>query len=72
MAGIAIGGAAGYALHGSAPAAKSAAASFFALYSAGQWQAAWRRLVPADQKIAPEKLYVDFHDACPSEAAGLA
>jgi len=29
-------------------------------------------LVPADQKIAPEKLYIDFHDACPSQAAGLA
>lgn len=100
VAGIAIGGAAGYALHGSTPAAastgnaaaaattptapaapappdtaaaaKSAAASFFALYSAGQWQAAWQLLVPADQKIAPEKLYVEFHDACPSQAAGLA
>jgi hypothetical protein len=97
VAGIAIGGAAGYALHGSTPAAastgnaaaavttptapatpdtaaaaKSAAAAFFALYSAGQWQAAWQRLVPADQKIAPEKLYVEFHDACPSAAAGLA
>jgi hypothetical protein len=55
-----------------ATAAESAAASFFALYSAGQWQAAWQRLVPADQKIAPEELYVEFHDACPSEAAGLA
>jgi hypothetical protein len=55
-----------------AGAAKSAAAAFFALYSAGQWQAAWQRLVPADQKIAPEKLYVEFHDACASAAAGLA
>jgi hypothetical protein len=97
VAGIAIGGAAGYALHGSTPAtastgnaaaaattpttpatpdtaaaAKSAAAAFFALYSAGQWQATWQRLAPADQKIAPEKLYVDLHDACPSQAAGLA
>jgi hypothetical protein len=97
VAGIVIGGAAGYALHGSTPAAagtgnaaaaattptapatpdtaaaaKSAAASFLAVYSAGQWQAAWQHLAPADQKIAPEKLYVDFHDACPSEAAGMA
>jgi hypothetical protein len=35
-------------------------------------QAAWQLLVPADQKVAPENLYVEFHDACPSEAAGLA
>lgn len=53
-------------------AAKAAAADFFALYSAGQWQAAWQRLAAADQKIAPESLYVAFHDACPSQAAGMA
>lgn len=46
--------------------------NFLALYSAGQWQAAWADLAPADQRLVPEGLYVAFHDGCPSEVAGAA
>ncbi|HEV3381679.1 MAG TPA: hypothetical protein VG142_11945 [Trebonia sp.] len=55
-----------------AAAAKSAAEQFFALYSAGQWDAAWELLTPADQKEAPESVYEAVHVGCPSQAAGLA
>jgi len=96
--GIAIGGAAGYILHGSSPAeantgsatagaaaassapatpdtsaaAKSAGAQFFALYSVGQWGAAWQYLTAADKTEAPLSVYTAVHQGCPSEAAGLA
>lgn len=55
-----------------AAAAKSTAEQFFALYSAGQWSAAWKLMAPADQKQAPEQVYEAVHQGCPSQAAGLA
>lgn len=55
-----------------AAAAKAAAEQFFALYSAGQWAAAWKLLAPADRKQAPERVYEAVHQGCPSRAAGLA
>lgn len=55
-----------------ASAAKSAAASFFALYSAGQWGAAWQYLARADKAEAPRSVYEAVHAGCPSKAAGLA
>jgi hypothetical protein len=55
-----------------AAAARSAVQRFFALYSAGQWDAAWQYLAPASRKTAPEKLYAAFHAACPQASAGMA
>ncbi len=55
-----------------AAAAKTVAQEFFALYSAGQWDAAWQYLTPEDKQQVPESLYAGFHTACPSEAAGMA
>jgi hypothetical protein len=70
---------AGATATGSAPvapdtsaAAKSAAAQFFALYSAGQWAPAWQYLTAADKAEAPLSVYTAVHQGCPSEAAGLA
>ena len=53
-------------------AAKSAAAQFFALYSAGQWAPAWQYLTAADKAEAPLSVYEAVHAGCPSKAAGLA
>ena len=53
-------------------AAKSAAAQFFALYSAAQWAPAWQYLTAADKREAPLKVYETVHNGCPSKAAGLA
>lgn len=36
-----------------AAAARSAASQYLALYSAGQWQAAWQYLAPSAKKLAP-------------------
>jgi hypothetical protein len=55
-----------------AGAAKAAAVEYLTLYSAGQWQAAWRLLAPQDQRLAPEAVYAAFHRQCPPEAAGMA
>ena len=55
-----------------AAAAKSAAKSFFALYSAGQYGAAWQYLTAADKTEAPLSVYKAVHAGCPSKAAGLA
>jgi len=55
-----------------AAAAKGAAQRFLTLYSAGQWDAAWQYLSPADKAKVPEKLFAAFHDGCPAEAAGMA
>lgn len=63
---------AGPAQPDTAAAAKTAAQEFMALYSAGQWSAAWQYLTPADKAKIPESLYTAFHDGCPSKSAGLA
>jgi hypothetical protein len=55
-----------------AAAARSAAKSFFALYSAGQWAAAWQYLTAADKAEAPLRVYQAVHAGCPSKSAGLA
>ncbi len=55
-----------------AAAARTAIRQYLALYSAGQWDAAWQYLAPSARKTAPEKLYAAFHGQCPSQAAGLA
>ena len=53
-------------------AVKVAAVDYLTLYSAGEWQAAWRLLAPQDQRLAPEAVYAAFHRQCPPEAAGMA
>jgi len=50
----------------------AAAQQYFALYSAGQWDAAWQWLSAADKKIAPEKLYDAMHTQCLGATAGMA
>lgn len=52
-------------------AARSAAVNYMTLYSAGQWQSTWPMLTAADQRLVPEGLYTAFHDACPSQVAGM-
>jgi len=42
------------------------------MYSAGQWDAAWQFLAPADKAKVSEALYAAFHTGCPSESAGMA
>jgi hypothetical protein len=51
---------------------KAAAVGYLALYSAGEWDAAWRLLAPADQRLAPVGLWAAFHRECPPESAGMA
>lgn len=55
-----------------AAAASAAAQEFFALYSAGQWDAAWQYLTPADKKQVPESAYAALHGGCPSAETGMA
>jgi hypothetical protein len=55
-----------------AAAAKTAAARFFGLYTAGQYAAAWTLLPPSTRRAIPQATWVAVHKACPSAAAGLA
>ena len=55
-----------------AAGARAAARSFFALYSASQWAAAYQYLSPAAQRAVREATWAKVHQRCPSKAAGLA
>lgn len=51
---------------------RGAANDFYALYSAGQWDAAWAYLTPATKAAVPEATFAAFHEGCPSPTAGMA
>ena len=53
-------------------AVRSAATSFFALYSAGQWAAAYALVAPPAQRVVSETTWARVHDRRPAAAAGLA
>lgn len=55
-----------------AAAVRQDATQFYALYSGGQWAAAWQYLTPAAQAKAPVATWTAVHDGCPSASAGLA
>ena len=51
---------------------RAAAQQFYALYSAGQWGAAWAYLAPAARGAVTVATWSAVHDACPGPTAGLA
>ena len=51
---------------------RAAAQQFYALYTAGQWGAAWADLAPAAQSAVPVATWTAVHDGCPSPSAGMA
>jgi hypothetical protein len=55
-----------------AAGARAAAKTFFALYSASQWAAAYQYISPAAQRVVSEATWAKVHQRCPSKAAGLA
>jgi hypothetical protein len=55
-----------------AAGARTAAETYFALYSAGQWAATYALLAPSASSQVSESAWVDVHEGCPSAAAGLA
>ena len=50
---------------------RAAATSFYAFYSASQWNQEWGGLAPSVQAQVPEATWTAVHDACPGAAAGL-
>ena len=50
---------------------RAAAQQFYALYSAGQWGAAWAYLAPAARGAVTVATWSAVHDACPGPTAGL-
>lgn len=53
-------------------AARTAAAHFYALYSASRFTAFWNLLSPATKRQVPRRVWVGVHDACPDAGAGKA
>lgn len=51
---------------------RAAATAFYALYSAGQWSAAWNDLSPAGKASVSRPVYIALHQACPPGSAGMA
>jgi len=51
-------------------AAKQRATQYLALYSAGQWAAAYQYITPGLDKNITEEVWVGAHDACKNPSAG--
>ena len=51
---------------------RAAAQQFYALYSAGQWGAAWAYLAPAAQSAVSVATWTAVHNGCPGPTVGLA